>query len=129
MASSPLNDRQLAVLRRIGAGAEPVTSAEPTLAITVYALLARGLVTTPRRQGVWQAELTEAGQATRSCWSVPDGPRSTTLQASVVPPYAVTRTVPDCEPQARQDHGVAADAVRTTLLIGAPENGCVELYR
>ena len=56
-----LNERQLAVLKRIGCGGEPVTSKDPGLATTVYALRGRGVVTTPRENGVWRAEITEAG--------------------------------------------------------------------
>ncbi|MGV9918354.1 PE-PGRS family protein [Streptomyces cellulosae] len=56
-----LNERQLTVLKRIGAGSEPVTSKDSNLATTVYALRGRGLVTTPRQNGVWRAEITEAG--------------------------------------------------------------------
>lgn len=71
---APLNDRQVMVLRRVGAGTEPVTSAESTLALTVYALRARGLVTTPRQHGVWRAELTEAGQFYLDQGRYPDRP-------------------------------------------------------
>jgi len=56
-----LNDRQLELLRRIGDDVDPVTAKTPGLARTVYALRDRGLVTTPRRYGVWRAEITEAG--------------------------------------------------------------------
>lgn len=56
-----LNERQLTVLKRIGAGSEPVTSKDSALAATVYALRNRGLVTTPRQNGVWRAEITESG--------------------------------------------------------------------
>jgi hypothetical protein len=58
----PLNDRQLMLLRRIGEGAEPVDSSDPGLAKSVYALRARGLVTTPREAGKWHAEITDAGR-------------------------------------------------------------------
>jgi len=57
-----LNDRQLAVLRRIGDGDAPVTSAAHELARTVYALRSRRLVDTPRRDGVWTAVITDAGR-------------------------------------------------------------------
>lgn len=57
-----LNARQNALLRRIADGAEPVTAREHTLAVTVYALRSRGLVTTPRVQGVWVAVITDAGR-------------------------------------------------------------------
>ncbi|MFB9963894.1 hypothetical protein [Sinosporangium siamense] len=57
-----LNERQLAVLDRIGTSSESVTAKNSDLANTVYALRNRGLVKTPRRDGIWQAEITEAGQ-------------------------------------------------------------------
>jgi hypothetical protein len=56
-----LNSRQLALLRRIGGGKDPVTSLEHELAVTVYALRNRRLVTTPRSGGPWTAEVTTAG--------------------------------------------------------------------
>ncbi|MFG2402590.1 hypothetical protein [Streptomyces lydicus] len=56
-----LNERQLALLRRICDSRTPVTSAEPTLATTVYALRNRGLVTTARKDGHWTAHATTAG--------------------------------------------------------------------
>jgi hypothetical protein len=57
-----LNERQLSVLQRIGGTGEPVTAANPELAATVYALRNRGLVTTPRKDGAWRAEITDAGR-------------------------------------------------------------------
>lgn len=60
-AATPLNDRQLALLRRICAGHEPVTSAESSLAPTAYALRRRGLVTTVWDDGHWTAHPTVAG--------------------------------------------------------------------
>ena len=50
------------MLRRIGEGHEPVSAETPELANTVYALRGRGLVTTPRKDGVWHAEITDAGR-------------------------------------------------------------------
>ncbi|MCX2971676.1 MULTISPECIES: hypothetical protein [Streptomyces] len=59
---SPLNDRQLALLTRIGEGTDPVTSASPELAITARALKGRGLITMPKHGGKWQAEITDDGR-------------------------------------------------------------------
>ncbi|KUJ70320.1 PE-PGRS family protein [Streptomyces albus subsp. albus] len=59
---SPLNDRQLSLLTRIGEGTDPVTSASPELAITARALKSRGLITMPKHGGKWQAEITDAGR-------------------------------------------------------------------
>lgn len=58
----PLNERQLAVLKRVGDQAEPVTSKESSLARTIYALRDRGLVETPRSDGRWTAAITATGR-------------------------------------------------------------------
>ncbi|MFG2861712.1 PE-PGRS family protein [Streptomyces sioyaensis] len=58
---SPLNDRQLALLTRIGEGTDPVTSSSPELAVTARALKSRGLITMPKHAGKWQAEITDDG--------------------------------------------------------------------
>ncbi|MEU5578712.1 PE-PGRS family protein [Streptomyces huasconensis] len=57
-----MNDRQLALLTRIGSGTDPVTSDSPELAVTARALKGRGLVTMPRKKGKWEAEITDAGR-------------------------------------------------------------------
>ncbi|GAA3626023.1 hypothetical protein GCM10022419_134490 [Nonomuraea rosea] len=59
---SPLNDRQLNVLRRVADDTDPITARESALANTVYALRNRGLVVAPRQNGVWQARITDAGR-------------------------------------------------------------------
>src|SRR5437763_1147493 len=57
-----LNERQHDLLRRINAGAEPVTSAEPALARTTYALRDRGLIEVLRGSGGWTTQVTDAGR-------------------------------------------------------------------
>jgi hypothetical protein len=57
----PVNDRQLQVLRRIVDGQKPVSSSEPALATTAYALRARGLIETKRSDGGWTAVPTDLG--------------------------------------------------------------------
>lgn len=57
-----LRPHQLDALRRIADGQQPITSREPALATTVYALRTRRLVTTPRSGGVWTAVITDAGR-------------------------------------------------------------------
>ncbi|MFG3112998.1 PE-PGRS family protein [Streptomyces sp. NPDC048197] len=59
---SPLNDRQLALLTRIGEGTNPVTSESSELAVTARALKSRGLITMPKHGGKWQAEITNDGR-------------------------------------------------------------------
>jgi ABC-type metal ion transport system substrate-binding protein len=59
---TPLNDRQLALLTRIGEGTEPVTSDSPDLARTTRVLQERGLITMPKEGGKWEAEIAEAGR-------------------------------------------------------------------
>jgi DNA-binding IscR family transcriptional regulator len=63
MSPKDVNDRQLALLRRVAEGVEPVTSREYHLATTMYALRNRGLVTTKRMGGgAWIASITEEGR-------------------------------------------------------------------
>ncbi|MFJ8536829.1 hypothetical protein [Streptomyces sp. NPDC093591] len=62
MARIKLNERQLDVLRRICHDNTPVTSDDPGLAATVYALRNRGLVTTSWADGRWTAAPTETGR-------------------------------------------------------------------
>ena len=57
-----LNARQMLVLQRIDSGPDPVTSQQPELAVTVYALRNRGLATTSRGDEGWTAEITDAGR-------------------------------------------------------------------
>ncbi|MEU9982638.1 PE-PGRS family protein [Streptomyces sp. NPDC050856] len=71
---SPLNDRQLALLTRIGEGTDPVTSASPELAHTARALKGRGLITMPRHGGKWQAEITDDGRSYLEHGHHPDRP-------------------------------------------------------
>jgi len=61
MPHTRLNERQLDVLRRICQG-PPVTSADSGLAVTVYALRNRGLVTTTWTNGRWTAAATDTGR-------------------------------------------------------------------
>ncbi|MEV0533410.1 hypothetical protein AB0J08_16765, partial [Kitasatospora sp. NPDC050463] len=54
---------QLALLTRIGEGVNPVTSDEPTLAVTARALKGRGLVLMPKAADKkWRAEITDVGR-------------------------------------------------------------------
>ncbi|MFH0243129.1 PE-PGRS family protein [Streptomyces sp. HK10] len=59
---SRLNDRQLALLTRIGEGTDPVTSDSPELALTARALKERGLIVMPKDGKRWRAEITDAGR-------------------------------------------------------------------
>ena len=78
-----LNDRQLSLLRRICDGADPVTARDSGLAVTVYALRGRGLVITPRRAGVWHAEITEAGKFYLDHGYHPDRPDPVSRPSSI----------------------------------------------
>jgi hypothetical protein len=60
--TGPLNERQLAVLRWIGAGCPAGVMADHTYKTTAVALQGRRLVTISRRQGTWSATLTGSGQ-------------------------------------------------------------------
>ncbi|MFI9270191.1 PE-PGRS family protein [Kitasatospora sp. NPDC052896] len=60
---TPLNERQLALLTRISAGVNPVTSDEPALAVTARALKGRGLILMPKAADTkWRAEITDVGR-------------------------------------------------------------------
>ena len=87
-----LNDRQLALLRRIGEGTDPVSQANPDLSATVYALRNRGLVTTPRRNGLWQAEITDAGTFYLEHGHHPDRPDSSLPEDPAAGKKAAKRT-------------------------------------
>ncbi|MER6447260.1 PE-PGRS family protein [Streptomyces venezuelae] len=74
---TPLNDRQLALLTRIGEGTEPVTSDFPDLARTARVLKERGLITMPQEGGRWKAEIAEAGRFYLQHGHHPDRPEPT----------------------------------------------------
>ncbi|WP_127361427.1 hypothetical protein [Actinacidiphila soli] len=85
---SRLNERQLALLTRIGAGADPVNSDNADLALTARALKERGLITMPKVHGKkWQAEITDAGTFYLEHGHHPDVPakRPRTAAATSVP--------------------------------------------
>jgi hypothetical protein len=60
--SDPLNDRQLDVLRRICAGNDLSQPEDVRLRTSARVLQGRGLVKVSRRDGGWQASLTEVGR-------------------------------------------------------------------
>lgn len=97
-----LNDRQVAVLRRVGAGTDPVTAKNPELATTVRALRGRGLVTMPRRDGIWSAEITEAGQFYLDRGYHPDKPQAEPAAMRPARPTPPPRVPDDKDQQAAQ---------------------------
>jgi hypothetical protein len=97
-----LNDRQLAVLRRVGAGTDPVTAKNPELATTVRALRGRGLVTMPRQDGIWSAEITEAGQFYLDRGYHPDKPQATSATKPPARPAPPPRLPDDKDLQATE---------------------------
>lgn len=82
-----LNDRQLALLTRIGEGTDPVTSDSPDLARTAQVLKERGLITMPKEGGRWKAEIAEAGRFYLQHGHHPDRPEPTprTTAAATAP--------------------------------------------
>lgn len=88
MAHTKLNERQLDVLRRICHGETPVTSDDSGLAVTVYALRNRGLVTTPRADGRWSAAPTEAGLEHLAHTDAAPAPRPSAPAPSTAPEAA-----------------------------------------
>jgi hypothetical protein len=97
---SPLNDRQLALLTRIGDGADPVTSDSPELALTARALKGRGLITMPKQGGRWQAEITDAGRFYLEHGHHPDRPEPTPRKQRSTAFDPKTRTAPPPQTQA-----------------------------
>ncbi|GGO42395.1 hypothetical protein GCM10012286_23750 [Streptomyces lasiicapitis] len=91
---SPLNDRQLALLARIGDGADPVTSDSPEFAITARALKDRGLITMPRKSGKWRAEITGAGRFYLEHGHHPDRPEPAPRKPRSTAPGAQAPAVP-----------------------------------
>jgi hypothetical protein len=138
-----LNERQLSVLQRIGGDGEPVTAAEPGLANTVYALRGRGLVTTPRKDGVWQAEITDEGRFYLENGRHPETPGLSGVQVSAQPRSRAAATgsasPPSKPPVGRADAKapahIAADLIRQlqaeggTLIIPDPDSGTRARYR
>lgn len=60
---APLTPGQLALLQRIANGTDPFTSADSKLAVSVYALRARRLVSTKSPRQYWSATITDEGRA------------------------------------------------------------------
>lgn len=70
-----LNERQLAVLRRIAAGEDLSGDENIPARTSANALRNRGLVTIQRRGGSWDAEITDAGRFYLANGHHPDDPR------------------------------------------------------
>ncbi|MEU8890416.1 hypothetical protein [Streptomyces sp. NPDC048442] len=96
---SPLNDRQLALLTRIGDGSTPVTSDNPELAVTARALKARGLITMPRQGGKWQAQIAEAGRFYLENGHHPDRPDPTPRKQQATPSPPQQRSLVESKPK------------------------------
>ncbi|MEV8030842.1 PE-PGRS family protein [Streptomyces sp. NPDC086182] len=97
---SPLNDRQLALLTRIGDGTDPVTSDSPELALTARALKERRLITMPKQSGKWQAEITDAGRFYLEHGHHPDRPEPAPRKQRSAASEQRTRTTPPAQRQA-----------------------------
>ncbi|MFD8980063.1 PE-PGRS family protein [Streptomyces sp. NPDC059564] len=93
---TPLNDHQLALLTRIGAGSDPVTSDSPGLALTARALKERGLITMPKEGGRWQAEVSDAGRFYLQHGHHPDRPEPAPRRSRTK--AAATATTQESEP-------------------------------
>ncbi|MCP2342998.1 hypothetical protein [Actinomadura rupiterrae] len=124
---SPLNERQLVVLRRIGAGEDPVSGKNPELAATVYALRNRGLVATPRHEGVWHAEITDAGRFYLEHGHHPDRPEPGTGTAQRAAPVPGPRT-PDA-PASVQELIARVQRAGGTLKVKEPDEETRAAYR
>ncbi|MFD3758069.1 hypothetical protein [Streptomyces sp. NPDC058622] len=91
---TPLNDRQLALLARIGEGCEPVTSESPKLSLTARALKERGLITMQKEGGRWEAEISDAGRFYLQHGHHPDRPEPTPRRARRTAAAAVQESEP-----------------------------------
>lgn len=97
---SPLNDRQLALLTRVGDGADPVTSDSPELALTARALKERRLITMRKQSGKWQAEITDAGRFYLEHGHHPDRPEPAPRKQRSAGSEQRTRTTPPAQREA-----------------------------
>lgn len=97
---SRLNDRQLALLTRIGEGSDPVTSDSPELAVTARALKGRGLITMPKRSGKWEAEITDAGRFHLARGHHPDLPERVPQKQRSAPAEPKSQAASPARPQA-----------------------------
>lgn len=100
---SPLNDRQLTLLTRIGEGTEPVTSESPELAVTARALKSRGLITMPKHGGKWQAEITDDGRFYLEHGHHPDRPERAPRKQRATASEPKPKVVPPPRRQAAPD--------------------------
>ena len=71
-----LNERQLTLLRRIAENSYPVLPAEHHLAVSIYALRSRRLVTTTGQRRFWTATVTDAGRSALELGSLPVAART-----------------------------------------------------
>ncbi|PYC77360.1 PE-PGRS family protein [Streptomyces tateyamensis] len=108
---SPLNERQLSLLTRIGGDGSPVTSGESELAHSARALKERGLISMPKAVGVkWRAEITDAGRFYLEHGHHPDrpAPKPKTVARSPADPVPQSRPVDQLGDKA----GTRAPAIR-----------------
>ena len=117
---SPINDRQLALLTRIGDGTDPVTSDSPELALTARALKERRLITMPKQSGKWQAEITDAGRFYLEHGHHPDRPepaprgRRPRVSEPEVRPAPPTQEQATASPKTKQAPQRAVTPLRST---------------
>ncbi|MBX9397860.1 PE-PGRS family protein [Streptomyces sp. TRM72054] len=97
---SPLNDRQLALLTRIGDGTDPVTSDSPELALTARALKERRLITMSKQGGKWRAEITDAGRFYLEHGRHPDRPEPAQRKQRLAGSEQRARATPSPQKQA-----------------------------
>lgn len=67
-----MNDIQLKLLRRIADGSSPIRSSESNLAVSVYALRSRKLVTLTGQRHYWTASITDLGRSVLEHGSLAD---------------------------------------------------------
>lgn len=121
-----LNGRQLTTLQRIGDGNDPVSEKNPELANTVYALRGRGLVATPRRYGIWTAEITDAGRFYLEHGYHPDKPQA---KPAAPPPPPPAPRLPGDKDLAAVDLIEQLRRERGTVRIPEPDDEARKRYR
>lgn len=90
----PLTPGQLDLLRRIADGSEPLTTADSRLAVSVYALRSRRLISTTSTRHYWSASLTDDGRALLERVERPRGGDGATAHAGRPEPHPTNPAIP-----------------------------------
>lgn len=89
-----LNERQLRLLRRIAENSKPLLPSEHHLAVSIYALRSRRLVTTTGQRRFWTAAVTDAGRSALELGSLPVANRAPRHGTRIKRSVRVPRSIP-----------------------------------